>query len=166
MLRQPMLSLIVVWIVLTITWFGLVTRGGKHEFSPQTLEVRNYRQMLLLERFPIYESPYEYSTPASLRFLIDEGYVTPDTNKKSKWIMLHHWYADLIFASPSLMLMDEERVTIWSQANPARARHCWPKLFALLRSKDARDRELGWMLVNNLDQIYTIDQFEARLQSP
>src|SRR5262245_23429699 len=61
-------------------------QGSRGDFSPDTLERRTQRELLLpMLEVPIYRSGYYYNRYGLVDFLVAEGYWTPNDVDEPRW---------------------------------------------------------------------------------
>ncbi len=166
MFRQPMLSLIGIWIVVTIGWFGFVTRGGEVEFSPHTLEMRSRNEYFLMGRVPLFPMRWKHwsSGPEFIEILVDEGHITPvEPNGQPRWISVTSWDGVSIGKGDLYRTLFRRAANDWTAADHERARFCWSRVFELLRSDDERDVKIGCILAYEIRRFKTAAEFDENL---
>jgi hypothetical protein len=135
-------------------------RGGIADFSPDTLETRSRSERTIFGTgIPIYRSEYDTQHYRIPKFLIDEGFVTPQPNETNLWIPLFHcnesWkdgYSALHYA----IGRNPERVMDWSLKNRACAELYWSEGFELLRSPHRVDRQAGEEILRRCQRMDNI----------
>ncbi|HEY3394529.1 MAG TPA: hypothetical protein VGK58_17595 [Lacipirellulaceae bacterium] len=136
-------------------------RGARASFSPDTLDYRTQRELLLpLIGVPIYRSRYRVHRNNLAQFLIDNNYWSPQQTDSPRWILANHWndqWKDGFTGFHREFTSQKQFWIAWSKAHPERAAEFWPELLSLIRKSDYDDSavtEAMWNVKVSLGDEY------------
>ena len=125
-------------------------RAGRGQFDPVSLSVRTRPERTFLGGLvSVPTGPWTVRGPASeplLAFLAAAGHATPLPGRPPRWQSHFHGSErrrDGSGVAYRTLRRNAARLIAWSRANPERAEVWWGRAFALLRSADPVERDLG-----------------------
>jgi hypothetical protein len=114
--------------------------GSRGFFSPDTLETRTQRELLLpMTELPLFRSRYEVHRYKLVDYLVAKGYWAPNAAATPRWLPVFHYNEQWRdghsnFHSQSSWTMKSQQWIDWSEENPEVASELWPRVLAVLRS--------------------------------
>ena len=131
-------------------------RAGRGQFDPVSLSVRTRPERTFLGGLVgVPTGPWSVRGPASeplLAFLVAAGHAAPLPGRPPRWVPHFHWSEpshwsgygrDGSGVAYRALHKNAAQLIAWSRANPERAEVWWGRAFALLRSADPVERDLG-----------------------
>lgn len=121
--------------------FFLGSTGARCHFSPDSLEHRAQREILLFgKEIPLFRASYEYHQHELTAFLIAQEYWTPQKTTSPRWIPVFHWnemWKDGYSSLHIMLFRKQDEWIEWTKKNPKQASTFWPDVLQVLRSGDA-----------------------------
>jgi hypothetical protein len=153
--RFTLRTLLVLTAVVALGCWGLLTvfstPGGRHFFSPDTLETKFQSERLLLySEIPVYRSEYKHYHWELVDYLVARKYWAPRVVETPRWIATDHsneqWKDGQSIMHREFSWRGKSWIE-WTERNPDVAEVAWPLVLKVLRSgKPYSDDAAAWII--------------------
>jgi hypothetical protein len=174
---QTAILLTVTCVPLLLFGWSWLTAGGTCQFSPDTLQIRTRQERIWLGN-SFCSSPTTQTNPL-IEYLVANGLVSPRTTANPRWLLLDRTEARQSGPAQGALyhpiLRNHQETIRWCEEYPEVAGVYWTTGFALLRSDQPHDRQVGQFFLKHavylksksaMQQILDINQSGHQLIEP